>query len=130
MKITQSKPMVLLTTLACTVAISLIAQGVEAYTRHYISHAYRYSRAYSGFNYNAVYAQTRGRGGTLSESNVAAFHREFGQGQSTKALWTALGSPDHSDQVRDVWMIRRRDGSFSRLVAEYSPGGYGYTKVE
>ncbi len=127
------KPSTLLTSIACTGMIALVAQGVEAYHRY---RPWHYSALKPRYDVRDIYSQTRGIHGTLSEASVHTFRREFADGQSVTGLYSALGRPNQSQRNRDVWMIQRvgidgrPDGRYGRFIAEYRSDGRSITHAE
>lgn len=126
-----------LAAVVCASIFSFVAQEVEGYSRYRRSRAEQYSRVMSRGNpMRSVYSATRGHHGTLSESNVHSFRREFASGQSMTALYSALGQPNNSRRDRDEWMIQRigidgrPTGQYGRFVAEYRDDGKSNTWAE
>lgn len=81
--------------------------------------------SYRPANTRSLYADTRTETGTLSENNVYAFRKQFTDGQSRRAMWSALGQPKEQYLDRDVWYVQKTglDGKptqeYGRFVARY-----------
>lgn len=78
------------------------------------------------------YATTRTNSGVLSEQNVYNFRRQFADGQSRKAMRSALGEPAEHTWNKDVWKIERigldgkKSGEFGTFEATYDWGDGGW----
>lgn len=140
------------TALGCVGVFMLFGASAEAYNRYRARRSaadysavmpsqYRH-QAMSGYglrresprnpryDVGAVYSRTRGHHGTLTEEGVSTYRREFLQGQSPRAIYSALGYPSEQEGNRDVWRVQRADGSYGNFVAEYSSSNRGYTYPE
>lgn len=83
-------------------------------------------------NTQNLYAATRTNSGVLTEQNVYNFRQQFADGQSRKAMRSALGEPAETTPDKDVWKIQRigldgkPSGEMGTFEARYEWGNGGW----